>query len=336
MTMPTLSVLIPARNEEWLARTIADVLTNAELDTEVIAVIDGSHKGDRPEPHPRLRLIELTDAIGQRAGTNLAARASSARYVMKLDAHCALDKGFDRKCIEALAGHDDWTLVPAQRNLHVFDWRCQNCHHLTYMGPSLDRCEKCGHTEHARVMVWKPRNGTRTDFWRFDHELHFQYKGEWRGKRQEDDTVADTMSLIGACFVMSRDRYWQLGGMDEAHGSWGQMGTEVACKAWLSGGRLVVHKQTWFAHMFRTRADFSFPYPMQFSMQESARAYSRDLWLNDRWPGQVLPLAWLVNKFKPLPGWHEPAGESALKQIRQSERAFYQTHERLDKRAIYA
>ena len=233
--MPILSVLIPARREEWLARTVADVLEHSELDTEVIAVIDGEHIGERPIAHPRLRVIELAASIGQRAATNLAAKEARGRYVMKLDAHCALDQGFDRKCVEALDGHPDWTVVPTQRNLHVFDWQCKTCGHRTYMGPSLAQCSKCGFQEHKREMVWKPRGGTRTDFWRFDHELHFQYRGEWKGRRVEDPdgNIADTMTCIGACWVMSRERYFELGGMDESHGSWGQMGTEIACKSWL-------------------------------------------------------------------------------------------------------
>jgi hypothetical protein len=146
-----------------------------------------------------------------------------------------------------------------------------------------------------------------------------------------------------------------LGGLDEAHGSWGQMGTELACKTWLSGGRMVTHKGVWFSHMFRTRESegFGFPYKNSGSARLRAQDYSRDLWLNDKWPGQVLPLAWLINKFKPLRGtvhvdeqghqkgyvsWHDdvPEARSALAHIRDSERKFYQTHERLDKRAVYA
>lgn len=335
--MPELSVLIPGRNEEWLARTCADVLEHSDLDTEVIAVIDGEHKGEVPLPHPRLRVITLEASIGQRAATNLAAREARGRFVMKLDAHCSLAQGFDRAIVSALEGHPDWTLIPQQRNLHVFDWICDGCGHRTYMGPSLEQCERCKGTSHHREVVWRPRSGTRTDFWRFDHELHFQYKGDWQGRRQEEGDIADTLSCLGACFAMSRERYGQLGGMDEAHGSWGQMGTEVGCKAWLSGGRMVVHRGTWFAHMFRTRADFSFPYQMQFSAQDRAREYSRALWLNDAWPGQVLPLAWLINKFKPLPGWHDTdAGRTALAQIRASERRFYQTHPRVDREHAYA
>jgi glycosyltransferase involved in cell wall biosynthesis len=156
--MPELSVLIPGRNEEWLARTCADVLEHSDLDTEVIAVIDGEHKGEYPLPHPRLRVITLEASTGQRAATNLAAREASGHYVMKLDAHCSLAQGFDRAIVSALDGHPDWTLIPLQRNLHVFDWICDGCGHRTYMGPSLEQCERCKGTSHHREVVWRPRS----------------------------------------------------------------------------------------------------------------------------------------------------------------------------------
>lgn len=366
--MPELSVLIPARNEEWLARTIQDVLEHSGADTEVIAVIDGEHRGDAPQPHPRLKLIMLSEPIGQRAATNLAARESKAKYVMKLDAHCSLEPGFDAKCIAALDGHPDWTLIPQQHNLWVFSWKCLTCGKMNYMGPRPTQCQPVkdngralqGHTcpgkEFERVMVWKPRPGTHTDFWRFDHTMHFQYQDGWNGKRAEGPgELYDTMSCIGACWMLDRERYWKLGGMDEKHGSWGQMGTELACKTWLSGGRMVTHRGTWFAHMFRTRQSegFGFPYENKGGARIRAQEYSRDLWMNDKWPGQVLPLAWLVNKFKPLYGhyhdeehgrryvfhsWHDdvPECRAALQHIRESEKRFYKTHERLDKRAVYA
>ena len=98
--------------------------------------------------------------------------------------------------------------------------------------------------------------------------------------------------------------------MDEAHGSWGQFGTELACKAWLSGGKMITTKKTWFAHMFRT-GNFSengrstFPYPLSQQQIDRAREYSRDLWLNDKWPGARHKLSWLVDKFAPVPDWHE-------------------------------
>jgi hypothetical protein len=54
--------------------------------------------------------------------------------------------------------------------------------------------------------------------------------------------------------------------------------------------------------MFRTQGgDFGHPYDLDGKAVERCREYSRDLWLNNRWPGQVRPLRWLVEKFAPYP-----------------------------------
>lgn len=94
----------------------------------------------------------------------------------------------------------------------------------------------------------------------------------------------------------------------------GQFGTEIACKSWLSGGKLITSKKTWFGHMFRT-GNFrgsgwkgsSFPYELTQEQIEAARAYSKDLWLNDKWDGANYPLSWLIDKFRPIPDWHDTA-----------------------------
>ena len=100
--MADLSILIPARNEEFLARTVADILEHIEGDTEIIAVLDGAW-ADPPVPDDdRVNLIHHSQSVGQRAATNEAARMSEARYVMKVDAHCAFDQGFDVKMMDAM------------------------------------------------------------------------------------------------------------------------------------------------------------------------------------------------------------------------------------------
>ena len=105
--MPDLSILIPARNEMFLATTIENILENIEADTEIIAILDG----DWPEPpvsdHPRVTVIHH-ESIGQRAATNEGARISQAKFIMKADAHCAFDKGFETENLD---------------NIMLFDWR---------------------------------------------------------------------------------------------------------------------------------------------------------------------------------------------------------------------
>jgi hypothetical protein len=171
--------------------------------------------------------------------------------------------------------------------------------------------------------LWQKRDSRRTDFWRFDHELHFQYFDDYKRRPQAQSEIADVMSSVGACFFMRRERFFELGGLDEAAGSWGQFGTEIACKSWLSGGRHVVNKSTWFAHLFRTQGgDFGFPYPNPTSAVEAARTYTNAMWLHNRWRSQRLPLSWLIEKFAPLPGWHEPAGKTQLEAVKRAGEQF--------------
>jgi len=305
--MRDLSIIIPARQEIFLQKTIENILDNIEADTEIIAICDGNWPDPAIPDHQRITIVHHTKPIGQRAATNEGVRISQAKFIMKADAHCAFGKGFDRILMEDC--QPDWTMIPAMWNLHAFDWECTKCGKRTYQGVKPESCS-CEGTELNMVMVWEPRGNKVTYSWRFDKDMHFQY---WRKHHKQcAGDLIETMSFIGACMFMHRDRYWELGGCDEAHGSWGQFGTEWACKSWLSGGKLITTKKTWFAHMFRT-GNFkgsgydggSFPYHISGTDQEYAKQYSRDLWLNDKWEKAIHPLSWLVNKFAPVPGWEE-------------------------------
>lgn len=298
--MTDLSLLIPSRNEMFLERTIRDILEHAESIIEIIAVLDGAW-ADPPIPqHPFVTLIHHPESIGQRAATNEAARIAQGKYLMKVDAHCAFDQGFDVKMMEDM--QEDWTLVPLMRNLHAFDWVCPNGHRR-YQGPS-GPCKECGEPT-ERDVVWIAKPSPQSTAYRFDNTLHFQYWPELK-KRQVGDLV-ETMSIQGSCFMVTKDKYFDLGLCDELHGSWGQQGVEVACKTWLSGGRVMVTKKTWYAHMFRTQGgDFSFPYPNPGI--NKARQYSRDLWIGNRWDKAIHPLSWLIDKFAPVPGWDVSKG----------------------------
>lgn len=302
--MKDLSVLIPARNEMFLGKTIDNILENIEADTEIIAMLDGCWPDPPLIDHPRVTLIHHTIPIGQRATVNEAASLSKAKYVMKLDAHSAVDKGFDVKLMADC--EKDWTVIPRMYNLHGFDWKCNACGGQIYQGPRPEKCTVCNESKgFEMVIIWQPRLRRRTDFARFDSTLHFQYWSKYEKRPEAQTDIADVMSSVGACFFMHRERFMELDGLDEEHGFWGQFGTEVSCKSWLSGGRQVVNKKTWFSHMFRTKQgqDWGFPYHISGNAQERAREYSRDLWLNNKWPKAKLPLKWIVEKFAPVPDW---------------------------------
>ncbi len=324
-----LSVVIPARNEMFLHLTIEDILKNKRGKTQIIVGLDENWADPPIKDHPDLIILKYPISIGQRAITNRCVKLSKAKYVMKVDAHCAFDEGFDIKLMADM--QDNWTVVPKMYNLHAFDWVCQSCKHRQYQGPTPKECPKCK-GKMIRDIIWKPRPNTKSTAFRFDTTLHFQYWSEYK-KKQIGDLV-ETLSLQGSCFMLSRKKYWELNICDEAFGSWGQQGVEVALKTWLSGGRVIVNKKTWYAHMFRTQGgDFGFPYPISGRQVDMARKYSRELFFGNKWEKQIYPLSWLLEKFKPVPEWHEEKGKEMLNKVNEAGKKFY--HKKAQNREKY-
>lgn len=343
-----LSILIPARNEQFLAKTVECILSKKRGNTEVIVGLDGQWSNPPLVDHPNLTILYFAESIGQRAMTNQCARLSKAKYVMKIDAHCDVDEGFDVKMMEHMK--DNYTMIPTLYNLHAFDWVCKgggnkkDCGHKIYQGPTPTECPEC-HGKMEREVLWQPRWNRKSEFYKFDTDLHFQYEGSRKKIAPKDDILVETMSAQGSCFMLTREKYWELNMSDEAHGSWGQQGTEIACKTWLSGGRLVTNRATWYSHLFRTQGgDFGFPYPQSGKQVEAARQYSRKLFLENTWEKQIYPLSWLIQKFAPLtsgskrdgaPDWHDEAGKEKLEYVNKKGEEFEEDQKGPTKGIIY-
>lgn len=265
-----LSVLIPARNEQYLQRTIDDVLAHAEADTEVIVVLDGCWPETPIPDNPRVVIIHHTEPRGQRASINEAARIARGKFICKLDAHCSVSQGFDKQLIADW--QPGWTMVPTMYNLDVATWT-----------PKL-------HKKTTAMFLTLNDKG----------ELRAEY---YSRQPKFDSPVHETMACMGPCWFLSAEDFWKQGGCDEGHGGtagWGAQSVEVSCKAWLSGGALMTDENCYFAHHFR--GDQGFPYPISGREVQRVREYSKSLWLGDKWPGQTRPFRWLVEKFAP-PGW---------------------------------
>jgi hypothetical protein len=296
-----LSILIPSRNEQFLARTIQDILENIEGNTEIIVGLDGLWAEPPINDNPRVTIVHVSESIGQRAMTNQLCRLSDAKYIMKVDAHCAFDKGFDVKMMSVM--HDDWTMAPVMRNLHAFNWVCPDGH-IRYQGPS-GPCTECG-KETVKDVVWIPKNNPQSSSYCFDPEPHFQYFNEFKKRPEGQGELTESMSLQGSCFMLTRAKYWELNICDEQFGSWGSQGIEVAVKTWLSGGKVIINHNTWYAHMFRTQGgDFGFPYEISGSAVGHAKKTARELFFKGTWELQQKPLSWLVERFWPVPGWKD-------------------------------
>jgi len=309
--MKELSILIPARKEIFLKNTIEDILKNIEADTEIIVVLDGEWSQPQIVQNKKVNIIYVNKSIGQRAATNLACKLSRAKYVAKIDAHCAFDKGFDRKMLEMFKKvGDNVTMLPIMRNLWAFDWKCYSCGWKIYQANGKEGmlCENCNSTKMRRKMIWKGKDNPQSTSYCFNAIPQFKYFEDYKHRPEyiedkKNKRVTETMSIQGSCFMLTREKYHELNICDETLGSWGNQGIEVACKTWLSGGKVLVNHNTWYAHLFRTNNNLKFPWPVSGREQLKTKARVRKLIWSGKCPKQKYPVSWLVKKFAPVPGW---------------------------------
>ena len=261
-----LSILIPARDEPYLQHTIDDIFSKARGDIEVIAVLDGYWPSPPLKDHPRLVQVHNSKPIGMRGSINAAARIAQSKFILKCDAHCLFAEGFD----EVLSNdcEHDWTLVPVRYGLDAEKWE-------------------------------------RVDKKKFEFQYIRQYdlKGknwpEYAERVKNGHKLVDLMTTQGSCWFMHRKRFWELGGLDdENYGAMGKEAQEVCLKTWLSGGRFVLDRNTWYAHWSKPVGMYS---DMRSEKHKSAEHVVK------YWKGNDLPykrdLDWLVRKFEPVPTW---------------------------------
>lgn len=324
--MKDISILIPARSEEFLKNTVEDILAHKEADTEIIVGLDGVWSNPPLLQYPDVNVIYVPEAIGQRAMAQLCGKLSKAKYIMKVDAHCSFEQGFDRKMLEAFkVSGDNTVMVPVMKNLHVYDWKCYKCGKKVYQDVT-PICPVDGSRMRKKI-IWQPRRGTHSVAYRFDSEPHFQYWSDYTKrdeykKMKEETGLTESMSLQGSFFMCTREKYYELNVDDGNLGSWGHQGLTVACKFWLSGGKVMVNHNTWYAHCFRTKGDvFGFPYPQPGREVQKTKQRVKDLFYKDSFPGQIYPLSWLIERFWPIPGWTD----QDLKNLKAGEKKLEKT-----------
>jgi hypothetical protein len=109
------------------------------------------------------------------------------------------------------------------------------------------------------------------------------------------------MSAQGSCWFMQKDYFNALELEDEEnYGTFYNEFQEVGLKCWLSGGRVLVNKKTWYAHLHKTEGR---GYSLGNSQAEKGAAYTLRWLGNTAWHKQTLPFNFLIDHFKPVPTW---------------------------------
>lgn len=210
--MAELSVIIPARSEPYLQKTVDDLLTKIEGDTEI--------------------LWEEDSGIGQRALQNKLVNKSTAKYILKTDAHVMFSKGFDVQMIKDM--QDDMIMSPVMLPLDAENWRVEANLPVSWFG--------------------------------FDPNLITQIDKT----RQNNELISESMCLHGSAWMITRENYWKWNICDETLGSWGFQAFELGYKAFMNGGKCVVNKNCYYAHAERKK-ESDFPYQRDMDKIKATR-----------------------------------------------------------------
>lgn len=290
--MALTSIVIPSRNEQFLNKTILDLLSHAEGEIEIIVNLDGYW----PEPiisDPRVVYIHQGKAKGMRAGINAAVAIAKGKYILKTDAHCMWGPGYDRILAEDC--ESNWVVVPRRKRLDAENWAIQETRkpdidymYLSYPNDPMDFGGKG-----LNGKVWDERN---------------------RDESLKAKEIDDLMSAQGSAWFMHRDYFYELELMDEQNWGtfWGEF-QEIGFKCWLSGGRIVVNKNTNYAHLHKGKK-YGRMYSLDHSQLPIAAAYGRR-WMDEvLWDKQTMPFYTMIERFWPLPGWPEDWLDKAKEQ----------------------
>jgi glycosyltransferase involved in cell wall biosynthesis len=273
-----LSILIPARNEQFLAPTVEDIFAKATGHIEVVVHLDGYLPDPPLKVRSGLRIVYSPEAIGMRPGINAAALAASGDHFLKCDAHCLFEEGFDEVLLEDYQDNN-WVMVPRRYSLDAEEW-CKtpkapkDYHYLSYP-------------------FHRNNNGN----------LHGRWWKE-RGHLHKDLLIDDEMTSQGSCWLMSRHHFWDfLGGLRvKGYGDFIQEFQEIGMKTWLGGGAVKVNKRTWYAHLHKGKR-YGRGYYVSRRSWNAGLAYSTDYWLNNKWEQRLHDFDWLIDKFWPIPTW---------------------------------
>src|SRR3990167_1072361 len=275
--MNKVSIIVPSRAEkpENLGRTLSSIYENAIGEFEVIVGLNGQ-PWIEIEPYPNLRIIRLDENIGIKGMINLLAALARGKYIYKSDAHCSFGKGFDE--ILQADMQDDWIVMPRFYVLNGETWKWQDDRFYDYFYLS------CPFTD--------PRG------------FRFKAGGHWpeRTKERLDTLIDETPQIHGSGWFISKDHYFDLGGFPniDPYGH-AQEPIWLALKNWLAGGRVMVNKKTWYAHLHQQGNKRG--YRMDHAQEVTSYDLAANYWVGDKWAERKHDFMWFVDKFMPMPSW---------------------------------
>ena len=279
--MSKVSIIIPARGEtrENLEGTLKSIYDNVKGDFEVIVGLNGIPDDYYDLVKPKLNVIDFPRNVGIKTNINALVALAEGDYIFKTDAHCSFSKGFDE--ILKADMQDDWIVTPRFYVLDGKTWRWQDERFYDYFYLSCPFTDKRG--------------------------IRFKAGGHWPERTREREAshlhLDETPQIHGSAWFIKKDHFFRLGGFpieDDPYGH-GQEPIWLALKNWIRGGKVMVNKKVWYAHLHQNSKDRG--YPEDKKATEFTYKYTADYWLRNKDPKKKYIFDWFVNRFMPMPTW---------------------------------
>jgi glycosyltransferase involved in cell wall biosynthesis len=281
-----LSVIIPHRVDDYLNKTIEDLLQKAKGEVEVIIVCDGVWPSKIIDDRRVIYIHHGTihNNIGMREGINRGVALASGDYIMKVDEHVMMSEGYD---VELIKDCNGCLVIPRRKRLDAEKWE-----NISDGRADIDYMK----IDYPFERPFDPVCGLHGSIWD-------------RPERKEI-MIDDVMTGQGSCYFMPKQLWLDvIKELDSEHyGPFTMECQEVMNKVWLSGGRCIVNKNVWYSHYHKGRKGKGYgfsgnQYEVFMAAKEKGRQYAIDYWLTTK--DFKYDFEWLVNKFWPIPGWPE-------------------------------
>jgi hypothetical protein len=221
-----LSVVIPSYFDPLLHKTIDSLLENSQLgdQLEIIPVLDG-YWGEKPIiDDPRVKVIHLGKNRGMRGAINAGISIARGEFFMRLDEHVKFGKGYDKILTDTCKENE---VMTARRFfLNPEKWEIM---------------EDKGYVDYEKLTIQNVDVGVR--------KFHGKPWKE-RTEKRKNIIVDESEALQGSMWIANREFWLKTCGELQTfgYGSLIQDSVEVTMKYWQAGGRLMVNKNTYFAH----------------------------------------------------------------------------------------
>lgn len=277
-----ISIVIPSKNEKFLQRTILDILEKATGEIEIFPVLDGyTIPEEEKVKDSRVKyILAAPKSYSQKrqAINTVVNKHAQGEYVMSVDAHCMFAKGFDEQLVK---DHFQPNLVqvPRRHRLDAENWSLQ------------PQCDDRPPIDYEYIMF----NPLLVK----NEGLH-GFKWDERTLTRQHIPIDDILTFQGSCWFMTKKWFQERGFMDVKYQGWGQEAEEISFETWKNGGRVVVNKNTWYAHLHKGQK-YGRMYFLSKEENRKSYEYSYDLWIRKNKEFFIN----LIERFMPLPGWPE-------------------------------